>query len=481
MSFFRLSFVLGIALTLTLPSVAIAASNTPSRPRDVVLVVDNSASMRKNDFGNSAKAGMIQFIRDSNEETRIALLIFDKTVRIVAPFTAASAGNRDFLISKINQVNFQGAFTNMPEALLTAISELKLNGRTSTAKSILLLTDGATDTGDKIRDLERTNVLQEYLASDPTAFNIKIYTVALGENADRLFLQVLAGLTDGVYYWVAKARYLPLIFKEIGETIRKRARMVAASESTIKAEKVTDGSPAVPRPSAPPQSKEATQEIAKSPRASGSAAMSVKAQAEKPVSGSAEPDAGPIKLISIQSAEEPSTNAPAAAAAAYDSVPYWTIGGITVFTALMLFMTFMLARARAVQVQSVGQQNPKGRSDQPVPPEPQAILYDLSGATNPTIHLLTAQVTVIGRIPPHQDDNIDYIVIDEPTISRHHAVIERKHFGYWLVDQQSRNGTFVNGHRITGPICLTHGDRVRFHTFELSFTSQEWDWSIKRS
>jgi pSer/pThr/pTyr-binding forkhead associated (FHA) protein len=135
----------------------------------------------------------------------------------------------------------------------------------------------------------------------------------------------------------------------------------------------------------------------------------------------------------------------------------------------MLFMTFMLGRARAVQVQSVGQQNPKGQSDQPAPLESQAFLYDLSGATNPTTHLLTAQFTVIGRVLVHQDDNIDCIVIDQPTISRRHAVIEYKHFGYWLVDQQSRNGTFVNDHRITGPICLTHGDRVRFHTFEFEF------------
>jgi pSer/pThr/pTyr-binding forkhead associated (FHA) protein len=135
----------------------------------------------------------------------------------------------------------------------------------------------------------------------------------------------------------------------------------------------------------------------------------------------------------------------------------------------MLFMTFMLARARAAQVQSGGQQNPKGQGDQPVPLEPQAFLYDLSGVTNPTTHALTAQVTVIGRVPLHQDDNIDCIVIDQPTISRRHAVIEHKHFGYWLVDQQSRNGTFVNGHRITGPICLTHGERVRFHTFEFEF------------
>jgi Mg-chelatase subunit ChlD len=467
MSLFRLFFALGIALTLVLPSVAAPVSNTSSRLQDVVLVVDNSASMRKNNLGNSTKTAMTQFIRDCNEEMRIALLVFDKTVRMAVPLATASARNRDFLISKISQVNFQGAFTNIPEALLKAISELKLNGQANAAKSILLVTDGVIDTGDKARDLESTNVLQKYLASDAAFNNIKIYTVALGENADRLLLQVLAGLTDGVYYWVSKADYLPLTLKEIRQTIQKRAGMVAASKSTIKAEEVADVSPAAPSRSAPPQSKEATQEVAKSPQAPGSVAMSGNAQTEKPVSTSAERDAGPIKVVSIQSAEEPSANAPVPAA--HDSVTYWAIGGITASAALMLFMIFMLARARAVQVQSVGQQNPKGRSDQPAPLEPQAFLHDLSGATNSTTHLLTAQVTIIGRVAPHQDDNIDSIVIDQPTISRHHAVIERKHFGYWLVDQQSRNGTFVNGHRITGPICLTHGDRVRFHTFEFEF------------
>jgi len=46
-------------------------------------------------------------------------------------------------------------------------------------------------------------------------------------------------------------------------------------------------------------------------------------------------------------------------------------------------------------------------------------------------------------------------------VSREHAVIEVKEGGVRLTDLNSRNGTFVNGEKITGMIPLKGGDAVR--------------------
>ena len=49
---------------------------------------------------------------------------------------------------------------------------------------------------------------------------------------------------------------------------------------------------------------------------------------------------------------------------------------------------------------------------------------------------------IIGRKPPAD------IVLPFAKISRQHARIEKRDFGYWIVDLGSRNGTFVNGEPI---------------------------------
>lgn len=52
------------------------------------------------------------------------------------------------------------------------------------------------------------------------------------------------------------------------------------------------------------------------------------------------------------------------------------------------------------------------------------------------------------------------LTIDDPGISRLHAVLERFAAGWSIRDMGSRNGTFVNGDRITSDTVLTDGDEV---------------------
>ncbi len=64
----------------------------------------------------------------------------------------------------------------------------------------------------------------------------------------------------------------------------------------------------------------------------------------------------------------------------------------------------------------------------------------------------------IGRSPQQQ------IVIDRPSISRHHATITytslRQGGGYWEIINHSANGTFVNSFS-TNKVLLTDGDRIQ--------------------
>ncbi len=62
---------------------------------------------------------------------------------------------------------------------------------------------------------------------------------------------------------------------------------------------------------------------------------------------------------------------------------------------------------------------------------------------------------LIGRYDPAD------LVLDLPRISRRHAQIERQEVGYFLVDLNSRNGTFANGNPVREtPQRLQDGDEI---------------------
>jgi pSer/pThr/pTyr-binding forkhead associated (FHA) protein len=74
-------------------------------------------------------------------------------------------------------------------------------------------------------------------------------------------------------------------------------------------------------------------------------------------------------------------------------------------------------------------------------------------------------VTLIGRSP---DCNL---VIDDPTLGRHHAQIQVTDQGWWFEDLGSANGSFVNDVRIASAF-LNHGDILTLGQIELGFRAR---------
>ena len=46
------------------------------------------------------------------------------------------------------------------------------------------------------------------------------------------------------------------------------------------------------------------------------------------------------------------------------------------------------------------------------------------------------------------------LVIDRPGVSRDHALVELRNDGWWVVPRDSKNGTLLDGLRLTGPVRL---------------------------
>lgn len=82
------------------------------------------------------------------------------------------------------------------------------------------------------------------------------------------------------------------------------------------------------------------------------------------------------------------------------------------------------------------------------------------------IHSLEPGTTTLGRHP----DSI--IVLDCPSVSGHHAIIELQDDGCLVIDQQSSNGTRVNGATVE-EARLKEGDRVAFGDIQAVFYAGE--------
>jgi DNA-binding response OmpR family regulator len=77
------------------------------------------------------------------------------------------------------------------------------------------------------------------------------------------------------------------------------------------------------------------------------------------------------------------------------------------------------------------------------------------GLLKATEFVLTKESTSIGRAPESD------IVVDDRLASRRHARVYREHGQYVVSDCESRNGTFLNGQRISEPHVLRDGDELQ--------------------
>ena len=374
-----------------------------SVPKDVVLVLDNSGSMKKNDPNFLTSEAVREFISGQDRSTRIAIIIFDQNVNLEVPLTPISMETREKVLESLKKINYKGLFTDSPSAIERAIYELKNNDRPDAQKVIIFMTDGIVDTGKPEADLERSKWLRDSLAADAADNGIKIFGIAFTEQADFQLIQSLSQKTGGEYYRALKAEDLQKDFSQVDAIINK---------------------PPEPEPKPEPQ-------VAAPVKPPEPVVIQVPVPAAKTIS----------KEERIRSAI--------------------IIAAIVVLIASVLTLIVILIRRS------------RGTGREVVEADTEAFLNDIHGYTKEASYKLGTRPTMLGRVAGKDADQLDYIVIPESTIGRRHCLIEYKDFSYWIVDQGSINGTFVNDKPVTTEVRLKHGDKVRLHKFEFEFVMPE--------
>jgi pSer/pThr/pTyr-binding forkhead associated (FHA) protein len=92
-----------------------------------------------------------------------------------------------------------------------------------------------------------------------------------------------------------------------------------------------------------------------------------------------------------------------------------------------------------------------------------ASLIVRSGSQAGATFTLRNVLTRLGRSTENE------ISLDDITVSRRHADVQRQGSGYVVRDAGSLNGTYLNGRRIDSEEILRHGDELQVGKFRLVF------------
>ncbi len=409
--------------------VQLNSDDDASLPIDIMLVLDNSGSMKKNDPNFLATEAIKEFISQKNENTRVGIIIFDGKAQLQISLTVASFANREVILNSIKGINYTGQYTDFPAAIERAIYELKDNGREDALKSIIFMTDGIVDTGNVNRDLEKSKWMREDLAADAADNEIKVFGIAFTEAADFQLIQSISQQTEGEYFRALVAEDLQNVFQKINEVINKMPESSVVSE----VEKITIGGTLVNN-------------------------IEFGEAASKLLDG----DEQSIENIRprIEAVEQALDNLD-------DPIPFPSILIVSIVVLILLVLAFLSLISKRKGLSRV----PRDEFFQ------EAYINDLQGKTDKQAHMLDERPKMIGRVAGKDIEHMDYIVVNESTISRRHALIEYKDYSFWIIDQGSSNGTFINNERINNEFRLKHGDKIRLHNCEFEFIVPEMDES----
>jgi pSer/pThr/pTyr-binding forkhead associated (FHA) protein len=431
-----LTLVACLSLTTIVVS-ALAATAVHAAPTDVILVLDNSGSMRNNDPNFLLKRAVAKFVNELDQQTRVGMLVFDTDVAYPITLGDLDVEARSAIRAALEDIDYRGQFTNSPAAIERAIYELKGKGRDDASKVIIFMTDGLVDTGKPEADVEKTKWVREDLAAEAAGSDIKVFGIAFTENADVLLIQSLANKTSGAYFRALTPEDLDGVFSSVHSKLAEPPPQ-----------------PAVPPPMA------------------GSCLATLMAEEIAAMRESAAAEGKSAEQLCREMLPEPLATprqvAPSDVVVVEDSSLDVVLIIAVAAIALLVLVVIVVVLLRRGKGASAG-------VEAEAAPIPDAFINDINSITGEVATKIGDKPLLIGRVAGNDPAHLDYFVVDKGTIGRRHALIQYRDFTFWVADQGSVNGTFLNGERIENERQLKHGDRVKFHKYEFEFSMPEMD------
>ena len=179
-------------------------------PIYIVLLLDTSESMLKNNAFEESKKAAQSFIENLRDIDKVMIISFSDSVEIKEGFD----NDKNKLKESINNLK-TGEYTKLYDALNLAIE--KLNEIPSNRKIIVLLSDGR-DSKEEGYKFGSNSTIEDVLRKSE-ANKIPIYSIGLG-NADLNLLDRLSSLTKGIKLYTPDPTQLKNLYDKILESLK---------------------------------------------------------------------------------------------------------------------------------------------------------------------------------------------------------------------------------------------------------------------
>jgi uncharacterized membrane protein len=175
-------------------------------PMSVVVIIDKSGSMAVQEDGvqkirlaGEAAARVAELIHDVDQITVIAF--DDRAADVIGPLPGTQ---REEVIAQVIRLQAGGGGIYVRESLEYALTIL--DDAPHTVRHVILLADGS--------DSEHQEGVREMVEERIAGQNMTLTTVAIGAGQDLNFLEEIAELGGGRYYFTDRAATLPVIFAQ---------------------------------------------------------------------------------------------------------------------------------------------------------------------------------------------------------------------------------------------------------------------------
>ena len=198
------------------------ASGSKNSELDAVLVLDGSGSMERTDPNRLRDQGAKLFARFLGPSDRLAVIEFDRSAKLLLDFTEVTPLVQPNIDQAIESVTTKGRYTNLYSPLADALNLLQTKGRTTAEKCVILLSDGQMDphpdsgTADELNQRLFHEILPQYQKN-----LIRLYTVAMSNEADEKGLAKIAQATGAMHWFSPDVSSIHLKFSDLFLTLKR--------------------------------------------------------------------------------------------------------------------------------------------------------------------------------------------------------------------------------------------------------------------
>ena len=183
---------------------------------DAVLLLDASRSMTRTDPLRLRDQGAKLFVRFLGEQDHVGIIKFDTDTKVVLDMQAVNPNDLSAIDTAIDSILIEGGFTDIEAGIESALQLLQQKGRPNAIKTVILLSDGKMDphpsrgTGeDLVKKLSDADLPQF------KRLGIKIYTLSLSDEADKVLLGNIADSTGGLHWFAPDATTVHIKFSDL--------------------------------------------------------------------------------------------------------------------------------------------------------------------------------------------------------------------------------------------------------------------------